>query len=387
MGYVGANPPAADAIDIEASAAPARTARAGPWGRLTLMPIVVSPPLEYVSTNWGASEPLVWRFPGSSAELAGQFLGSVGLPADTFARLRDGIRPDPEIRGVRIHPDPAVVRGLDADVRARIYMQLAKSPANPGHAHAFRFRGDSIGAWLDGSLMKPSTRAMIEPLIYRSGDYLFFGDFDLVRPGLDADELRRLSKTLLRQSTLMVQLSVEDPSEVPSLAEYWGHGGRRTDIRPLLESLVGGSTGRSIDIIHLLPTFARNHLYRYPKITTGDLQRPLLANCLWTALNFFNGEPDDRFLDVEYSFDTLERDYHVVERGSALGDVLTLADKDGVVFHAAVYIADDLVLTKNGTSPVAPWAIMSIDDLKGYYRPRSGDPLVVFHRRNGADAR
>jgi len=384
MGYVGAKPSPVEPAETQPTAAPARTAREGPWGRLTLTPIIVSPPLEYVSTNWGPPEQVTWRFPGSSAELVGEFLATVGLPADTLASLRGAIRPDPAIRGVRIQPDPAIVRGLHSLVRARIYEQLARSPVNPSQAHAFRFRGDSTEAWLGGSLMQPSTRALVEPLIYRSGDYLYFGDIDLVRASLpDDDEVRRLSKTLLRQSTLMVKLSIGDAAEVPGLAEYWGRGGRRTDIRPLLESLAAASAGSSIDIIHLLPTFARNHLYRYPKVTTGDLQRPLLANCLWTSLNFFNIEPDDRFLDVDYSFETLKRDHRVVTERFALGDIITLEDQEGVVFHAAVYIADELVLTKNGTSPVAPWAIMSVDDLKGYYRPRSVDPRLVYHRRNG----
>ena len=52
------------------------------------------------------------------------------------------------------------------------------------------------------------------------------------------------------------------------------------------------------------------------------------------------------------------------------------------LFHVAVYLADDLVFTKNGTSPVAPWAIMPIDRLKAFYASRSPNLRLIYHRRN-----
>lgn len=58
----------------------------------------------------------------------------------------------------------------------------------------------------------------------------------------------------MRSSTVLVRLAVEVPAEVSALS---------------------------------LPALARNHLYRYPKLTAADLDKPLLANCLWSALNFF----------------------------------------------------------------------------------------------------
>jgi hypothetical protein len=57
-------------------------------------------------------------------------------------------------------------------------------------------------------------------------------------------------------------------------------------------------------------------------------------------------------------------------------------DEEGNLFHAAVYLADDLVFTKNGTSPIAPWTIMPIDHLKSYYRLQSENPRLIYHRRN-----
>jgi hypothetical protein len=153
-------------------------------------------------------------------------------------------------------------------------------------------------------------------------------------------------------------------------------------LRPLLESVAESAPEHSIDIVHLLPTFARNHLYRYPKLTAADFDRPLIVNCLWSSLNFFNAQPDDRYLDLKFALNALKRDYYLVEHDYQLGDIIVFLDANGNLIHAAVYLEDNLTFSKNGTSPVAPWAIASVDELKGYYRSRSTNPTLMVHRRN-----
>ena len=64
----------------------------GPWGRLTLMPIVISPPLELVSADWGPVQPPVWVFPGTGADGVEQFLVAAGVPGPDAARVRSTAR-------------------------------------------------------------------------------------------------------------------------------------------------------------------------------------------------------------------------------------------------------------------------------------------------------
>lgn len=359
-------------------------AASGPWGRLSKTPIVVSPPLEYVAADWGREEgPYQWYFPGTSPDLLRAFLSSTGLTADQVTRFASAARPEPRISGLTLQPDLDLLRSLDPQVRARLYLQLAKSVLNADQANSFRFFGTSTDQWFDGTVMSPQTRALIEPLIYRDGEIMHFADAEIVRRQIaDATERQRLAKALLRQPTMLVRLSVDRSSEINELAQYWGRGGRSTDIRPLLESVAGAGDQGSIDIVHLLPAFARNRLYRYPRLTTGDLNKPALANCLWTALNFFATEPDDRYLELNAAIATLRQDYHIVESNYQLGDVIALLDAEGDLFHVVVYLADDLVFTKNGTSPVAPWTIMPLDRVKDYYRNQSENPRLIYHRRN-----
>lgn len=376
----GSPPSASASLSVPADA---HRAGRGPWGHLQLTPIVISPPLEYVSADWGRNGPPEWVFPDATVDVVMAFLASSGFSPEQIAQLTPRARREPQIAGVVVTPPADVVRSLSPDVRARLYTQLSRSTLNFDQAQSFRFRGRSTADWFDGTLMSPATRQLVEPLIYADANFLHFADIEAIRSQITSPlERQYLAKGLLRNATVMVRLSVDAPEEVSALADYWGTGGRRTDIRPLLESISDAGDERLIDIVHLLPAFARNHLYRFPKIQTMDLTRPLLANCLWSSLNFFHDTPDARYLDVAYALNALRTQYYVVEHGYQLGDVVALVDDDGDLFHVAVYLADGLLFTKNGTSPVAPWTIMSLDELKDFYHRRAQDPRVIYHRPN-----
>jgi hypothetical protein len=310
-------------------------------------------------------------------------LSGAGLSLDQIQNLRVTARPDPRNNGFTVSPDPLMVRSLSRETRRRLYLELSKTDLNFDQVNAFRFHGSSTNSWFNASSIAPETRQLVEPLVYRDGETLLFADLRIVRRHIeDPQEVQRLLKVLMRQSTVLVKLSVTSDSDIAGLAEYWGRGGRRTDLRPLLESVAGQGMDHSIDIAHVLPTFARNQLYRYPRQTWADFNKPLLANCLWSALNFFNQRPDDRFLDVNVALNSLRREYYIVESDFQLGDVVGFFDEQGNLFHVASYLADGLVFSKNGFTPMAPWAITTVDQLKGYYRLRSGNPHVIYHRRN-----
>lgn len=363
---------------------PTAAVPAGPWGTLTKTPIVISPPMELASDDWGRDPhpPFQWLFPGTTPDVLAAFLASTGLTPEQASQLQASARPEPRVGGLIVTATPELLRSLSPEVRAKLYLQLGKTPLNFDESNAFRYAAKSPGEWFDGAPISPATRKLVEPLLYRNGEHLYFADVDLIRSEItDRAELRNLAKTLLRQPTYIVKLQVRQASEVAPLADYWGLGGRRTDIRPLLESVAGFGQDQSIDIIHLLPPLVRQQLYRYPRLTAADLDRPALVHCLWTAMNFFNATPDDRFLDLQYSLDHLKQDYYIVENNYQLGDIIVFLDDQGNIFHAAVVIADDLVFTKNGQSPMAPWVIVPLETLKDYYRARWENPRLLYHRR------
>lgn len=355
----------------------------GPWGRLEQTPILISPPIELIADDWGREEGSgkYWFFPQTSASTAQTFLSSAGLTSAQVADLMRSAQPEPRIGGLVMLPSAELLRAMTRETRARLYSQLSGSSLNSNVAHAFRFAGKTPDDWLGGPLLQPETRALVNPLVYTLGNHLYLADIDLIFSLVtDPAERRRLGKAVLRQSTVRVRLEIRSPSEVPALVDYWGRGGRRLDIRPLIESVAGGPDA-SIDIVHLLPALAREHLYRYPRRTALDFDRPALANCLWTALNFFEAEPDNRLLDVNAAITRLKENYYLVQNSPEFGDVIVMVDEQGNIFHAVNFIADDLVFTKNGVSPLAPWVILPLDEVLDYYRTRSEKPKLIIHRR------
>jgi hypothetical protein len=340
----------------------------GPWGELSLTPLVISPPLEYVPRELPPVRPTEWALPHMDAESTHALISSLGLPrADVDALLATSRRLE-ESNGVILTPPPDLVRALAPEARARLYRELHRSDLNAAQRSAYRFFGGSSDEWLGDAPLSRETRALVEPLMYREGGFLYFADLDLVRPAIaDRSELQRLRKRLLRQATVVAQLKIDSPADIDRIIEYWGRGGRRTDIRPVIESIAEAGAGASIDISHLLPMLVRQHLYRYPRTTGADLDHPVLANCLWTALNFFNPEPDDRFRDMSVALATLKRDYYFVQDNFQLGDIVAFSDQAGNLFHVAVYIAGDLLFGKNGASPLAPWTLLPLDHFEGHY--------------------
>jgi hypothetical protein len=369
---------------IEAAAAEADSPpRVGKWGQLVLGPIVLSPPNELVSIDFGFAPQPTWFFPGETTDKAIRALRSAGVSAADSVKLRGKTRFNAQIKGIVLTPDPAWVRALTPEIRARVYRMLAqKSELNLDQIKTFQYPGANPEEWLNPSLVSQHTLDLVKPLIYRNGGSMLFSDIALVRKNVESDdELRRLCKALSRQPTLIARLSIDSAANLDSLVEYWGRGGRRTEIRPLLESIVGGGADRFIDVTHLLPHFARSNLYCYPEISVAELTKPSSISNLWGPLNFFLPKPDSSFQDQAVALKTLEKNYFVVESDFKLGDIVTFHDEKGKIIHASAYIADDLVFGRNESAAITPWALMSLNDVREYCRWRAENPRRIVHRR------
>jgi hypothetical protein len=129
--------------------------------------------------------------------------------------------------------------------------------------------------------------------------------------------------------------------------------------------------------MHLLPPFARRRLYTYHAVSEEKSRSG--RDCHWSALNFFSEQPDDRFCDVNEVNRVLDEDYYRVRRDFRLGDVVEFFDQRGAM-HSAVYLADDVLFTKNGRNSWHPWMLMKLDDMK-YYYPRRRELQVEYYRR------
>jgi hypothetical protein len=150
-------------------------------------------------------------------------------------------------------------------------------------------------------------------------------------------------------------------------------------MQPLLEALAKVPGGGSVTIAYLLPPFARLRLYTYPNPATDPAATR--ENCFWTAMNFFNENPDPQFLNLENTRRVLEMDYLQTEKLPVYGDLIVLVDATGTPIHMCVYLADDVVFTKNGVDYMQPWVLMRIRDMKQFYVARTPVRMLVYRSK------
>jgi hypothetical protein len=147
------------------------------------------------------------------------------------------------------------------------------------------------------------------------------------------------------------------------------------DIGPLFDSLTKVRNSVTIDVLHLLPPFARKRVNSYPAPLAAG-QRP--PDCYWSAFNFFNDPPDDRYFDDQVWREELQKEFQFVEQPT-FGDLVFLTRPDGVPIHCAVFIADDVVFTKNGANLRQPWKLMKMEDMLARYPEDFPLRVAFFH--------
>jgi hypothetical protein len=337
---------------------------AGPWGELEYTRIVIEPPEDYVPTEYIKPDALRWIFKGYSSEKLSALWQQAGL---TPAQQQEIARTTKSAAdGIVIEPAVEFVVGLTPQARAVIYGALAEFPENRPQNEPYRLRTDAAQDWFEGSGLSPEILTFTKSLLYERKGTVFFSDDDVVLPRIDSRAERvRFIKTLSRKSTLLVSLVVRPDTDAEAIARYWGRGRRSKDIEPLVQSLVRKPRGGSIDLVHLLPPFPRSLLYTYP--LPSENPADAAHDCHWTALNFFNDKPDERLANIDFVKQTLLTSYYPVAGEPTMGDVIVLIRPDGVAVHSCIYLAADIVFTKNGAAYSVPWVFSTLDSVVAYY--------------------
>jgi hypothetical protein len=351
-------------------------ARPSRWGALEFTRIDLSPPPDaaerFASVDTGA-----WYFRDCDAGRLARTLDSIGMPADQRDRLLQSCTREPVVNGLVARPEASVVLALAPDVRTALYRVLATEPRNP-QAEPFRHRFGKD--WFAASGLSDEAVSVARRLLYRRGVMEAFVDVGVVSPYLKGDEDRAaLFRTLCSQSALLVMLHVGPESDLAALTSYWGAGGRERQVRPLLESLRRLPGGGSISVAQLMPHFARSRVYTFPQLEGSSPNG--LQDCHWTTFNFWNLTPNDTFGEAASVGRELATAYHPIEQPRQLGDVIFFLNQKGDGVHSAVYVADDVVFTKNGSNMAAPWIFMHLPDLLTYYEA-IGATKTVYSRKN-----
>ncbi len=368
----------ASAVD-PASSPPAQIP---PWGELIERNIRIEPPEEYLAFELEHITTPSWIFDGLSEAQIRQLMLSCGLTTAQVDEAMAANKVSFSQSGVVLHPDNSLVSSLSPEIRAKLYHELGRFPENQHMRFPFCYSGGGFEETFASNSISPAVTEMVKKLMYPRGNLQCFSDYELALLQIQQkDEQMRLLRALSSQSAVMAGVRVRPDTDINKLLGYWAWPGgiRVKDVQPLLESLKNTADGR-IGVVYLLPQFARQRLYTFPMpARPGDAA----MDCHWSTMNFFNEVPDDRFADPAYTVKYLEANYYQIAKATKYGDIIMFLDGDSNnAIHSAVYLADDLVFTKNGNNMAQPWMLMHLGDLTTKYESDGPGRMLVYRNRN-----
>jgi hypothetical protein len=364
--------------DPEGRADPAPASQP-PWGELRLRDIELDRPDEYASFELSAGR-AAWVFPGATREQVASLFASAHLPNEQIARALGPALSETSGDGIVVHPDLSLALALTPEDRAILYRALGRNEANRYMRDPFRTRPGEVEKW-SAQVGDAGFGELVQRLLYPCGKLLCFSDYELGLSQLPDDQQRILfAKALTRRRAVMARLRVRPDTDLDKLVAYWAPGARAKDVRPLLESMQRLPEGGTVNLAYALPPFARLHLYTYPTAVGGG-DDPTL-NCHWSTLNFFNETPDSRFADLAYLNAYLGQHFFRVGAPARFGDRIFLVNGGGFPVHSAVYLAGDVVFTKNGFGVGQPWMLMHLDDMLDYYGFAEPLTMLVYRDKN-----
>lgn len=355
------------------------TSRPGPWGALEMTTLLLEPPESIIGTDAWADGDLSWTFTGIPADQVEPLLRQAGLNGAPLAELL-ATRETDTGGTVILHPTDALLLGMDPSTRYRVYALLRTSSTNTFYQSPFRVSHLAADAWFRDAAVSEQTRKLAESLTYRHREMVYFSDVRYVMSEIaNATERRNFYAALLRQASLLVRLHVCRETDTEALIAYWGSNGRASEVRPLLQAMSRSDAAWPINIVMLLPAFARARLMTYDPVRDGKFR-----DCGWTALNFFNAVPDDAMLDPDTQARVLRNDYISVASGFLPGDIILIRNGAGTVVHICNYIADNIVFTKNGGYKAQPWTLSTLEEVVEFYTVGDDVSSVLFLRHKDA---
>ncbi len=356
------------------------TVRSGPWGTLLTRDIQLERPTEYLTEEVTTPKPEVWTFSGLTLDAVKNLLAQNGISADQITEAFAAGNVAEKKSGIELVPSEKFLLSLTPEQRHKLYPALAGSGVNLYLDFPYIFPGDDLQSIVTDARLNPDDVALLKRLVYPNGTAQQLADYAFLLEKIPTVERRvALTRAVSRQSAVLARLAVQPNTDIDKIASYWGNvpNVRFTDIRPLMESLKQLPEGGSMSLLYFLPKFARERLYTFP--LPAQAGEPTM-DCHWTTFNFSSETPDNRFNDPAYAVQFIQKNYYQVAAPSQCGDILLLMNEKQEVKHSAVFIADDIVFTKNGNNYRQPWMLMRIPDLLATY-PATPPMRPVYMRR------
>lgn len=369
---LSASPRTAEVLNGE----PVWTTKSSAYGELTIRAIYLEAPNYLLELVGKPSSKPRWAFAGATEASLRDLFGKAGLPEALQAKLLDPAQRVQQDGALVVFPPLDDLIALDPAARALIYAELAKCELNEFHMSPVFIVGADLEDWLRQSKLSARQKEIFRKMVYKRGRAMAFSDIrTLLLFAETPGEVSQVFRTVTRTRALLVTLRLPASANLESLLDYWTGGFADADTRPLLEASVARDSVMELDAARLLPALARRRIYTYP--TLDQTVNGRLPDCHWTSLNFFRNTPKSYYLDTRLAAGSLLADYTQVSPPYRFGDVLAFVSGDSVI-HSCVFIADDIVYTKNGENILAPWVMQRMDDVMAIYQPDASVRIQGF---------
>lgn len=356
---------------------PTWTVKSGPWGELVVRTVHLEPPDNLLAIVAKPTSVTRWTFEQTTEKSVREILLHLGVPDAVVARLVSPTRMVASGNNIVLLPSVEDLVALSVPVRSALYAELAKSSANEYQRDPVFILGGDVEDWLSGCDMTKPQQDLMRKLLWKRGSALVFSDIQaLLTLAKGPEEVAAVFRTITRVRSLIVELKLPLTGGRGTFIDYWSAGALNAERAPFLSAITRRRAPQLIDVTQFLPTLARRRIYTFPTASMGLKGR--LPDCHWTSLNFFEEEPKDLFLDSGKASEHLLSAYVAVDPPYKFGDVLCFLDR-GEGLHTCVQVADDIVLTKNGDSILAPWTLMQLKDVDEIYR-QTPDTRVQGYR-------
>lgn len=352
------------------------TAKPGPWGELQVRVVYLEPSDTLLAAVAKPNAVPRWVFEQTTESAVRADLQRCGLSSVLIDRLLNPASRDISGNVVSLFPTVEEVASLSVPVRSALYLELARSSANEYQRDPFLMLGSDLDDWLAGSGFNEAQTKLFRGLLWQRGDVIAFSDIEvLLTLAKNPTEVRNTFRGLTRVRSLLVELKLPLKGDRRAFLDYWSAQQPDSQQLTFLRAVTQRRAEQTVDITHFLPAFARQRIYTYPDMSLRA--KGYFPDCHWTALNFFNLEPDNQYLDMSKAAARLMNGYAAIDPPYTFGDVLCFMER-GEGIHSCVYIADDIVMTKNGDSIMAPWVLMQLKDVENIYRGSSATRIQGF---------
>ena len=345
-----------------------KQANPGPWGELIVSNIYLEAPDSVIEVV-GKPDPVPrWTFPNTSVSMVKDLLIKSGVDLPLVERLTSSDQL--KISGMEtiVFPKLEDLFQIKGVVRDKLYNEISKYPQNDYYTDPVFILSDDVEEWLLEATLNANQKDIVRKLVWRRGDALVFSNVGiLLSYAQNNEEIKNTLRAITRCMSLVVSEKFPlKPEKREAFLQYWignqAESPRMTFIKAISKE---NDINDTVDIMHFLPVIMREKLYTFPSLRDGAKGR--MPDCHWTSLNFFNLTPRDYYRNTSLAAIQLTQSYNQVSAPYKLGDVLCFTD-NGEGLHTCVYIADNIVLTKNGENILAPWVLLSIQDVSKIYK-------------------